>query len=132
MEVNQDGTTDNEPVSIGREGLFKVNVDKTPFVDNANLVDAKVLDEDGGFVILCKFDWTGTTLLDSMTTSNRGKRIAIFCKFGKDRWLAAPIIKKRITDGVFTFTPDTTREEADRIVRGLNNVTKKMKKDDSF
>jgi len=132
LEVNTDGTSGNEPVSIGREGLFQVNVDKTPFVDSANLVEAKVVDEAGGFAIECKFDWTGSTLLESMTTSNLGKRIAVFSKFGKDRWLAAPVIKKRISDGVFRFTPDATREEAERIVRGLNNVTKKMKKDDTL
>jgi preprotein translocase subunit SecD len=132
MEVNTDGTSDNAPVSIGREGLFQVNVDQTPFVDSANLTEAKVVEEAGGFVIECKFDWTGSTLLESMTSANLGKRIAVFCKFGKDRWLAAPIIKKRITTGVFRFTPDATREEADRIVRGLNNVTKKLKKDDTL
>jgi len=132
MEENTDGTSGNEPVSIGRDGSFQVNVDKTPFVNSANLVEAKVVEESGGFVIECKFDWTGSTLLESMTSSNPGKRIAVFCMFGKDRWLAAPVIKKRISNGTFRFTPDATREEADRIVRGLNNMTKKLKKDDAL
>jgi preprotein translocase subunit SecD len=132
MEVSQDGTKDNGPVAIGREGLFQVNVDKAPFVDTANVVEAKLLDDMGGFVIELKFDWTGTTLLESETTANRGKRIAVLCQYTKNRWLAAPIVNKRITDGVFRFTPDVTREEAERIVRGLNNVIKKLKKDDTL
>ena len=42
------------------------------------------------------------------------------------RWLAAPRISQRIKDGVLVFTPDATREEAERIVRGLNNVAIKL------
>jgi hypothetical protein len=33
---------------------------------------------------------------------------------------------KRIVDGKLVFTPDATREEADRIVRGLNKIAKEM------
>jgi hypothetical protein len=35
---------------------------------------------------------------------------------------------KRISDGVLVFTPDASREEADRIVLGLNNVAKEAQK----
>ena len=38
----------------------------------------------------------------------------------------APAVSKRISDGLFVFTPDASREEADEIVMGLNNVAKKM------
>jgi hypothetical protein len=31
-------------------------------------------------------------------------------------------MNERILDGTLTFTPDATREETERIVRGLNNV----------
>ena len=43
-------------------------------------------------------------------------------------WLAAPMTNKRISDGVLVFTPDASREEADRIVLGLNNVAKEAQK----
>ena len=36
------------------------------------------------------------------------------------------MIAQRIPDGYFTFTPDATRAEAQRIVRGLNNVAAKL------
>ena len=42
------------------------------------------------------------------------------------RWLAAPVISHRISDGVLVFTPDATREEAEEIALGLNNVSKKV------
>jgi hypothetical protein len=37
-------------------------------------------------------------------------------------WLAAVLIKGRDTGGVFRFSPDASREETARIVRGLQNV----------
>ena len=76
--------------------------------------------------IFVQFDRRGTWLLEQYTTANRGRRIAIMSQFGQVRWLAAPKISKPITDGTLVFTPDATREEADRIVRGLTNVAKKM------
>lgn len=43
-------------------------------------------------------------------------------------WLAAVLIRDRISNGVFRFTPDASHAEAVRIVRGLRNVmTKKAK-----
>jgi preprotein translocase subunit SecD len=83
----------------------------------------------GGFALRIQFDHAGTALLEQYSASNRGKKIAVFCQFGeklKDvRWLAAPVISRRISDGIFVFTPDATREEAEEIAVGLNNVFKK-------
>jgi hypothetical protein len=45
-------------------------------------------------------------------------------------WLAAVLIRQRNSTGVFRFTPDASREEADRIVRGLRNVIAKKDKMD--
>ena len=39
-----------------------------------------------------------------------------------DRWIAALLITRRIADGLLTFTPDASREEADAMVLGWNNV----------
>jgi hypothetical protein len=67
-------------------------------------------------------------LLEQYTASNPGKRVAIFSQFGKKldqaRWLAAPVIYRRISDGVLTFTPDTDLKEAEEIELGLNNHAK--------
>ena len=34
--------------------------------------------------------------------------------------------------GEIVFTPDCTREEAERVVRGLNNVVRKIKRKDNW
>jgi len=36
-------------------------------------------------------------------------------------WLAAVLIRERISSGIFRFSPDASREETARIVRGLKN-----------
>ena len=53
----------------------------------------------------------------------------IFCQFGeklgKARWLAAPVISRRNSNGLLVFTPDADREEAAEIELGLNNLARK-------
>ena len=61
-------------------------------------------------------------LLEQYTTGSKGKHLAISAEFGQMRWIAAPVITQRIGDGLLVFTPDTSREEAARIVSGLNRV----------
>jgi len=75
-----------------------------------------------------EFDHGGALLLDSVSVAQRGKHIAIFSDFDQSRWLAAPILDHRITNGILHFTPDASRAEAERIVRGLNNVAAKWQK----
>ena len=129
LEADPDGLSDIGPVSINRSDPIVVNVDKTAFLDSRDLEEATVVDEPGGlFSIRLKFNWEGAAILDSTTSSNPGKRIAVFGDFKEKRWLASPVIRQRISNGIFTFTPDATHEEAERIVRGLNNVAKEIKK----
>ena len=47
-------------------------------------------------------------------------------------WLAAVLIRQRISNGLFRFTPDASRAEGNRIVRGLRNVIGKGKKEEQF
>jgi len=54
---------------------------------------------------------------------------------GKPResgWLAAVLIRERISNGLFRFTPDASRAEGLRIVRGLRNVMGKDKKNEKL
>jgi preprotein translocase subunit SecD len=130
LEVNRDGTKANEPVPIYRQKPVMVNVEKEPFLTEADVAEAKVIDVVGGFALRIRFDHPGAALLEEYTTANLGRKIAIFSQFGekiKDcRWLAAPVIARRITDGVLTFTPDATREECEEIALGLNHVARKV------
>ena len=45
-----------------------------------------------------------------MLTAHRGRRIGIFSQFGDARWLAAPVMNKRIADGVLVFARRTRAE----------------------
>jgi preprotein translocase subunit SecD len=131
LEADPDGLSDIGPESIGREDPIIVSVTKTPFLDGGDLDEASVVDEPGGlYSIRLKFNWQGAAVLAGVTSANPGRRIAIYCAFGEARWLAAPMIRQRISDGVLTFTPDASHEEAERIVKGLNNVAKGLKKAD--
>ena len=83
----------------------------------------------GGYSISVQFDKEGTWLLEQYTTGNKGKRVAIAAEFGEMRWLGAPVMTQRIGNGLFVFAPDASREEAERIVGGLNNLAKRVQKD---
>jgi hypothetical protein len=132
LETSRDGTKATEFVPIFREKPLMVNVEKEPFLTEANVAEATVIDVVGGFALRVKFDRPGTALLEQYTTANRGKKIAVFSQFGEkikdNRWLAAPLIARRITDGVLTFTPDASRQECEEIALGLTHVAKKVQK----
>ena len=128
LEVNADGSDGNAPVSVGRQDPFVINVETKAFLTEFNIEQATVVESFGGFSISVRFDKEGSWLLEQYTTAHRGKRLAIAAEFGELRWLAAPLISQRIANGLFVFTPDATREEADRIVRGINRVALLVKK----
>jgi len=129
LEVGSDRTKSTESIPVYREKPIWLTVQKEPFLTEANVAAASVVDEVGGYVLRIQFDQNGSVLLEECTTGNRGRRMGIFSQFAeklKDyRWLAAPVISHRIADGVLVFTPDATREEAEEIAVGLNNVAKK-------
>ena len=70
----------------------------------------------------------GAWTLENYTATNPRRHYAIFAQWGEKgvntRWLAAPLITYRITDGVLSFTPDATKEECEEIVMGLRNVAR--------
>ena len=128
LEVNPDGTDRSGPVPVFREQPVMVNIYKEFFLNEGDVQEAAVVEAMGGYALMVQFDKHGTLVLDTVTSSYRGSRVAIFSQFGSARWLAAPRIMRRISDGVLTFTPDASREETERIARGLNNVAKELKR----
>jgi hypothetical protein len=129
IEVNPDGTDRNGPVTVGRASPFAVNVDRTPFLTEGQLKEAAVIETMGGFAIKLVFERKGAWLLEQFSTASKGKRVAVIATWTETRWLGAPRFEGRISDGVFVFTPDATREEAERIVKGLNEAAKRMEKE---
>jgi preprotein translocase subunit SecD len=134
LECNRDGTPYNAQVPIFREKPMMVNVEKNPVLDVGDMAKAEVVDVDksGGFAIKIKFSNRGALNLANVTTANKGRRMAILAKWTEQRWIAAPRITHDLNDGVLIFTPDASREESERIVRGLNNVIKQLGKPYTF
>jgi len=129
IEVNSDPAGTSQTVSVIRSDPVLVTIARESILTEMNIVTAKVLNAAGGFAIEIKFDENGEWLLEQYSAANPGRHLALFAQWsekpGSGRWLAAPIITRRISDGVLAFTPDCSREEADQLVLGLNNVAKK-------
>ena len=134
QEMNADPSGRTEQISVYRQHPVTFTVDRQPFLTENHVKEAKVIDTVGGFSLSVQLDRQGSWLLEEYSAASRSRHIAIFCQFtnpneekiNQGRWLAAPLIHTHITDGLIVFTPDATRQEAEQIVLGLNNVAKKM------
>jgi hypothetical protein len=131
LEVNPDGSDRNVGVPVYRARPMLVNVEQNSFLNEGDVDLAAVVPAVGGFMIKIQFNTHGSWVLDAVTTSNKGRRIVIFSQFGEgnSRWLAAPVIAQRVSNGLYLFTPDASYEEAERIVRGLNNIAAELRKE---
>jgi len=128
LEVNPHPAAQTMRVTVGRSDPVAMVVDSEPFLTEMHVDKASVLDMLGGFSVVIQFDSDGAILLEQYTGAYNGRRMAIGAEFGESRWIAAPVIRKRLADGQLVFTPDLTREEAERFVRGLNRVAELVRK----
>jgi preprotein translocase subunit SecD len=127
LEQNNDGTKYSRKMAVYRADPVIFYVNSEPFLSTADLEKATLMEAIGGFALQLQFDRHGTAVLESFTTSNKGRRMAIFCQFTEPRVLAAPMITKRNATGIIRFTPDCSREEAERIINGLAAAIKEIK-----
>jgi hypothetical protein len=118
-------------ITVYRSNPIQISVEREPFLTEAELESAAVIDMPGGFGIQAQFNGHGAMILEQVTVAHKGEHLAIQSTFSETRWLAAPVITRRISNGQLIFTPDATRDEADRIVRGVTNVIAKIKKKES-
>ena len=106
-----------------------INVNRSFFLNENDVAHASVQRSNGAFAIKLELTRHGAIVLETESTANKGRRMAIFSQFGDVRWLAAPMIRQRLDGGVIVFTPDATEDESERIVRGLNTLSKKNNND---
>lgn len=136
LESGAESLSGTTKAPIYRANPVELEVDKEPFLTEAHVASARVVDVLGGFDLQIHLNREGTWLLQSYSANNPGKHYAIFSQFGpkgkESRWLAAPEFNHLISDGVIQFTPDASREECDEIARGLNNLAKKNDANDRF
>ena len=131
LEVNADAPELSSEVPVFRAHPVLVNVQKLPFLAETDVDKVDVVNTIGGFALQIRFNHSGTDLLEQYSSMYPGRHFAIFCQFGPEkesRWLGAPQINRRITDGSLIFTPDCTRAEADEIALGLNNAANQREK----
>ena len=132
LQSNPSAAGATTTVSVLRSEPVSVTIGHDPVLTEANILSAKVIDTPGGFAVEVQFDESATLMLEQYSASNPGLHFVIFGQWGdklvNGRWLAAPLITHRITNGVLAFTPDITRAEADDLVLGLNNVSAKIHK----
>ena len=120
-----------QTISVVRSTPVLITVSREPILTEANIAAAKVIDVPGGFALEIQFNQYGTRLLEQYSAANPGKHFAIFAQWGKKpvigRWLAAPIITHRISDGILSFNADIySREETEQLALSLNAVAKKL------
>jgi SecDF, P1 head subdomain len=132
IEAGAGDAGSTQTISVLRSDPVLVTIVDEPILTEASLIAAKVIDTPGGFAIEVKFDEISASLLEQYTAENPGRHLVIFGQWGdklaNGRWLAAPLITHRISDGTLAFTPDMSRKEADQLVLGLNNVAAKINK----
>jgi hypothetical protein len=117
-------------VEIYRASPVAISLEPDPFLTEANVAKAAIVDiPGGGFDLRIAFDQQGSWLLQQYSAANPGKHFALFSQFGlkgkQSRWLAAPAFSHLISNGMLQFAPDISREEAEDLVIGLNNLVKK-------
>ncbi len=126
---SSENMTASQTVSVLRANPLAVPVFTDPILTEANLTGAALLETPGGFAVEVQFNQSGAWTLEQFTASNPGKHLVIFGQWSDkaidSRWLAVPLISRRIASGTLSFTPDCSKEEAELFVRGLKNSAKK-------
>ncbi len=116
-----------EKVSVLRASPITVKIEKTAFLNETDIASAKVIESGDEFILSIQLNQMGQRLLEQYSSANPQRRFAIRSQFRQgtnvfDRWLAAPLITRRVSDGVLSFSADADREEADIIVKGWNKA----------
>ena len=127
LEAPNNPSDMTEKVSVIRTSPISVTIEKTPFLNETDISAAKVVESGDEFKLSIQLNQQGQHLLEQYSSTNPQRRFAIRSQFRQgtnvfDRWLAAPLIMRRISDGNLSFSPDADREEADTIVKGWNKA----------
>jgi preprotein translocase subunit SecD len=134
IQTTPDTAGMSQQVSVVRADPVVITIARQAILTEADLTSAKIVEVPGGFAIALQFNETGAWTLEQFSAANPGGHFVIFGQWGEKlvngRWLAAPIITKRISNGALVFTPDASREEASLLVLGLNSAIKDIHKGD--
>jgi preprotein translocase subunit SecD len=134
VETDRGSTDRASAISVHRGSPILLNVGREAILDESHVSAVRLVDEPGGlFAVEIQFDRRGSWILEHATVANKGRHLAIFSQFGEHaRWLSAPVIHAKNSSGLLRFTPDASREEAERFVRGLNNLSRKIERRENW
>ena len=128
LETNPDNIGMSRRIQVGPEPLQSFSV-AGPALGEMHLLAAQLWEGNAGeYAVHLQFDRQGAQMLEMYSMSYRGKRLAIFSQFPHPRWVGTFRMDRRIGDGTLLFRPDATRDEAQRLVTGLNKAVAKLKK----
>ncbi len=117
------------PSAVGRSGTLAFQVEKLPILNEVHVEQAALIEETGTHQVELKFNSLGARVLEAYSAAAVGKHFVVMTEIdGEARWIAAPLIRRRIGDGALRFVPDASREDMDRLVGGLNEAIAKNKK----
>jgi hypothetical protein len=130
VESESSSAGSTKSISVMRSDPVSVNISTDPILTESDITAARVVNSPGGgFAIELKLEETSGWKLETYTAINPGKHLAIFGQWSDKvqdgRWLAAPIIARRMAGNTLTFSPDASRQEAQTLVDGLNALAKK-------
>lgn len=132
LEANEDAPG-AKTVSVLRSSPVQLSVERDALLDERDIKSARLMETPGGFLIVIECTFHGRMSLEAGSVTRMGRHMAIASTWATGdgehtdtRWLAAPVFRQALRDGVFSFTPDCSLEEARHIVRGLNNVAVKL------
>ena len=126
LEASVNDPTQTMVAPVYRKQPVLIRIQKEPILDERDLVHAAVVKGMGGYSIELVFDFHGKLVLQQVSNAYRGRRLVLQAVFPEARWLGIVRMNRPIMDGVLTFTPDATQQEAQRIVDGLNRVARKL------
>jgi len=136
LQASAADTDQTISVPVFRAQPMEIKVRKDPVLTEAHVASARVVDAPGGFDLLIQLNRQGTWLLQQYSATFSGKRYVVFSQFGEKaketRWLAAPQFNRILNEGMLQFTPDASREEAEEIAKGLNNLAKKNESNEKW
>lgn len=132
VHIESSGTIPDggQKIKLLRANPVEVTVDSESILSEANILAVTLVNTPGGFAIKIRFDETGSWTLEQFSAANPGRHFVIFGQWDKNpgdgRWLAAPLITRRISDGTLVFTPDCSHEEARKLMISVNLAAKKI------
>ncbi len=114
---------------VGGSDDLRFAVEKMPILTELHVEKASLLEDLGGFKVELDLNPMGARILESYSSAAMGRHLLIMTELdGEATWIAAPIIEKRISDGILAFTPIASREDMNRLVTGLNQAVEKRRK----